>query len=388
MAYPSNDNSCDVAIVGAGLAGGLLALALKRKHPELDVRLIDAGDSVGGNHLWSFFGTDVADEDRWLLAPLVVHGWRDYDIAFPAHSRTIPATYYSIESTRLDEVVRAALPEHAVMLGRKVGNVSPTAVAFVDGDRLEATGVIDARGIGDLQTLELGWQKFLGREIACDVPHGVERPMVMDATVKQIDGYRFVYVMPFSETRLFVEDTYYSDSPTLNVRAVSQRLDRHLADKGWAGETVREEQGVLPVAIGGDFEAYWRSGGAKVAKIGMRAGLFHPTTGYSLPDAVRTACMIAGLRDFAGADLHSLTHRHARTTWEGRRFYRMLDAMLFRAAEPDGRYRVLQHFYRLDRKLIGRFYAGRSTLADKARILTGKPPVPIGRALHAIRGIR
>ncbi|WP_375402799.1 lycopene beta-cyclase CrtY [uncultured Sphingomonas sp.] len=388
MAYPSNDNVCDVAIVGAGLAGGLLALALKRKHPGLDVRLIDAGDSVGGNHLWSFFGTDVAEEDRWLLAPLVVHGWRDYEIAFPAHARTIAATYYSIESSRLDEVVRAALPSHAVMLGRKVGNVSPTAVAFVDGDRLEATGVIDARGVGDLSTLELGWQKFLGREIACDAAHGVERPVVMDATVKQIDGYRFVYVMPFSDTRLFVEDTYYSDSPTLNVRAVSQRLDRHVADKGWAGETVREEQGVLPVAIGGDFEAYWRSGGAKVAKAGMRAGLFHPTTGYSLPDAVRTACMIAGLRDFAGADLHRLTHDHALTTWGSRRFYRMLDAMLFRAAEPDGRYRVLERFYRLDRHLIGRFYAGRSTMGDKARILMGKPPVPVGRALHAIRGIR
>jgi lycopene beta-cyclase len=388
MAYPSNQNSCDVAIVGAGLAGGLLALALRHKHPDLDVRLIDAGDRVGGNHLWSFFGTDVAEEDRWLVAPLVVHGWRDYDIAFPAHGRTIPATYYSIESSRLDEVVRAALPPHAVMLGRKVGNVSPTGVAFVDGDRLEATGVIDARGQGDLKTLELGWQKFLGREIECDAPHGVERPIVMDATVKQIDGYRFVYVMPFSDTRLFVEDTYYSDSATLNVRAVSQRLDRHIADKGWTGETVREEQGVLPVAIGGDFEAYWRSGGAKVAKAGMRAGLFHPTTGYSLPDAVRSACMIAGQRDFAGADLHRLTHDHARTTWEGRRFYRMLDAMLFRGAEPDNRYRVLQHFYRLDRKLIGRFYAGRSTTADKARILMGKPPIPIGRALQAIRGIR
>ena len=388
MGYPSNQDRCDVAIVGAGLAGGLMALALAKKHPGLDVRLIDADTQVGGNHLWSFFGSDVAEADRWLLAPLVCHAWRDYDIAFPAHARTIASTYYSIESTRLDEAVRAALPPHALMLGRKVSGASPTAVVFQDGERIEATGVIDARGLGDLQTLELGWQKFVGREIATETPHEVERPVVMDATVKQIDGYRFIYVLPFAADRLFVEDTYYSDSPGLNHRAVAHRLDRHLADKGWSGDTVREEQGVLPVAIGGDFEAYWRSGGARVAKAGMRAGLFHPTTGYSLPDAVRSATMIAGLTDFAGADLHRLTHDHARTTWEERKFYRMLDAMLFRAAEPEGRYRVLERFYRLDRKLIGRFYAGRSTLGDKARILMGKPPVPIGRALHAIRGIR
>jgi lycopene beta-cyclase len=58
--------------------------------------------------------------------------------------------------------------------------------------------------------------------------------------------------------------------------------------------------------------------------------------------------------------------------------------MLFRAAAPRLRYRVLEHFYRLDEELIGRFYAGRSTLFDKARILSGRPPVPLLRAAAAI----
>lgn len=385
MAWPNNADRCDVAIVGAGLAGGLIALALRERHPEMDVRLVDAAPTVGGNHLWSFFGTDVADEDRWLLEPLVCHGWRDYDVAFPGHARHLRATYYSIESERLDRVVRRRLPARSLMLGRKVTGTSPTGVTFADGERLEATGVIDARGAGDLSALELGWQKFVGREIETETPHGVERPVVMDATVKQIDGYRFVYVMPFSETRVFVEDTYYSDGPELNRRAISQRIDRYAADHGWTGRTVREEQGVLPVVIGGDFEAYWRSGGARTAKAGVRAGLFHPTTGYSLPDAVRTATMIAKSSDFGGEALHEATYGLAKRSWEERGFYRMLDAMLFRAAEPEQRYRVLERFYRLDRGLIGRFYAGRSSFGDKARILFGKPPVPIGRAVAAIR---
>ena len=58
--------------------------------------------------------------------------------------------------------------------------------------------------------------------------------------------------------------------------------------------------------------------------------------------------------------------------------------MLFKAAEPDDRYRVLQRFYGLPEGLIARFYAGRSTLADKARVLIGKPPVSIRRAVRAI----
>jgi lycopene beta-cyclase len=381
--------SCDVAIVGAGLAGGMIALALKARHPTLDVRLIDAADTVGGNHVWSFFGSDVAQEDRWIVAPLVVHAWRGYDVRFPAHARTIDATYYSIESERLDREVRRVLPRHALMLGRKVSGASATAVVLADGDRIEATGVIDARGPGDLSLLDLAWQKFLGRELALTVPHESPRPTVMDATIPQIDGYRFVYCLPFSAERMFVEDTYYSDTPDLDVPVIGARIDEYVARRGWSVESVvREESGVLPVAMGGDFEAYWRSGGARVAKAGMRAGMFHPTTGYSLPDAVRTAAKLASLNDFSGVKLHDATHAMAWATWKARGFYRMLDTMLFRAAEPEERYRILERFYRLSPGLIGRFYAGRSTMTDKARVLTGKPPVPISRAVRAIIGAR
>ena len=48
---------CDVAIVGGGLAGGLIALALRRQRPDLDVRIVESGTRLGGNHLWSFFAS-------------------------------------------------------------------------------------------------------------------------------------------------------------------------------------------------------------------------------------------------------------------------------------------------------------------------------------------
>ena len=383
---PSTIN-CDLAIVGGGLAGSLIALALARKRPGLDVRIIESADTLGGNHIWSFFSADVAQEHRWIISPLISFGWTSYDVAFPAHARTFQMPYYSIESIRLDAVVRGALPEKALMLGRKVLAAGPRAVVLADGDRIEAQGVIDARGPGDLNLLDLGWQKFVGREYHLAEPHDDPRPMVMDATVPQIDGYRFVYCLPFAATRMFVEDTYYSDGPALDVAALNARTDAYVAARGWQAERVgHEEAGVLPVAMGGDFDAYWQSGGNKTAKAGVRAGLFHPTTGYSLPDAVRTAALIADTTDLSGAALHDLTHHFARRMWRQRGFYRMLDAMLFKAAEPDERYRILERFYRLNPQLVGRFYAGRSTAIDKLRILTGKPPVPINRAIAAIRG--
>ena len=60
--------------------------------------------------------------------------------------------------------------------------------------------------------------------------------------------------------------------------------------------------------------------------------------------------------------------------------------MLFRAAAPSESYRVLEHFYRLPPATIARFYGGRMTPFDKARILSGKPPVPLTRALKVMFG--
>jgi lycopene beta-cyclase len=83
--------------------------------------------------------------------------------------------------------------------------------------------------------------------------------------------------------------------------------------------------------------------------------------------------------------LHDRLFERARALWDERGFYRLLDRMLFLAASPDERYKVLERFYRLDAALIGRFYAAQSTGLDKTRILAGKPPVPIARAIKVLR---
>ena len=370
---------CDIAIAGGGLASGLIALALAKLRPDLDVRIIESGERLGGNHIWSFFGQDVLEADRWLVDPLISYRWDDYDIAFPKRARTIDMAYHSIESSRFDQVVRATIAHQRIIPG-EVAAIDENVIVLNDQRRISARRVIDARGPGDLNELDLGWQKFMGQVLVIDGGHGLTRPIIMDATVEQLDGYRFVYSLPFSNETVFVEDTYYSDTTKLDLPALRQRIAAYAASKGWKIKMiVREETGVLPVAMGGDFDAYWRSSGTG-AKAGLRAGLFHPTTGYSLPDAVRLAMRIAAEPFCAEATLYE----EARAIWQTRGYYRMLDTMLFRAAEPDQRYRILERFYGLSPSLIGRFYAGNSTLADKIRILAGKPPVPISRAIKAI----
>ena len=66
----------------------------------------------------------------------------------------------------------------------------------------------------------------------------------------------------------------------------------------------------------------------------------------------------------------------------------MLAAMLFRAADPAERYRIFERFYRLSPGLIARFYAGVSTRRDMLRVLSGRPPVAVGRAIGAIKDLK
>jgi lycopene beta-cyclase len=357
-----------LVIAGGGLAGCLAALALARLRPEVELLLVEQDESFGGNHIWSFFDADVAEEDRWLVEPMIARRWEGYDVAFPNRLRTLPTGYQSARSELLDRLVRERLRPDQYRLG------ATAAEGEID---------LDARGAAGLDALDLGWQKFVGREYALAAPHGLERPIVMDATVDQAEGYRFVYCLPFAEDRVLIEDTYYSTDPRLDRTELGRRIEAYAAARGWRPARIeKEEAGVLPVAMGGDFDTFWPAA-AGPARIGLRGGFFHPTTGYSLPDAVRIAMLIARQRDFAA--LPAVLRAEAARLWRARGFYRLLNRMLLRAAAPAERWRVLEHFYRLPPDLIARFYAGRSTLPDKARILSGRPPVPVGRALKALR---
>jgi len=377
----------DIVILGGGLAGCLIALALAERRPELDVVLVEQDEALGGNHVWSFFGSDVAKDDRWLLDRLVVRGWRGYDVAFPGFARSLSTTYYSVTSERLDYELRQTLPPRAILSGQRVVEASGSEVRCADGTRIAAGAMIDARGMRLSGELSGGWQKFVGRTILTAKPHGLERPLVMDATVEQLDGFRFVYCLPFGERELLIEDTYYSDSSTMDRDAIGKRIERYAKDRGWKVKKVLgEEHGVLPVVSGGDFAAFWRATGAGTVKAGTRAGLFHPLTSYSLPHAVRFAAALAARSDFSAEALARFSEDHARAEWAHGAYPRKLAAMLFGAAAPVDRYRVLERFYRLPARLIERFYAGRSTFADKVRILTGRPPVPVGRALAVLAG--
>ena len=384
-----NSPPYDLAIAGGGLAGGLLTLALAKLRPELNIALIEAEDHFGGNHIWSFFESDVEPEHRWLVDPLIARQWDSYDVHFPKYSRTLGNGYYSIESRNLDRELRKRLPAGALKSGQKVAKVEPGLVQLSDGGKITAKAVLDVRGGGDISALDIGWQKFCGQMLRLKQPHGLERPVIMDATVEQIDGYRFVYCLPFSDTEIFVEDTYYADTAALDSATSHCRIVEYAAARGWEIETVTsEEKGQLPVIYGGNFEAFWNANKSVDARAGARAALIQPITSYSLPMAVRTAILIAEMPEISQSKLDKMLRDLATQHWKDGKFYRLLCAFLFLGADPEKRYKTLEHSYAKSEPLLARFYAGKSTWMDKISLLTGKPPIPVSRAIRLLLKFR
>jgi lycopene beta-cyclase len=377
----------DIVLVGGGLANSLIALRLQTLRPDVELLVLERGPHLGGQHTWSFHEGDVSATQREWIAPLVAHSWPRQEVRFPSRVRELSHAYFSLTSERLREVVSRALGER-VRTGAEAEEVTPREIRLRDGSRVAAEAVIDGRGDPGGGHLELGFQKFVGQTMTLEDPHGLAGPILMDATVPQNDGFRFVYTLPFGERHVLVEDTRYSDTADLDREELRTEIQAYARARGWrVREIVGEEEGSLPIVLSGDIEAFWEAGPG-VPRSGLRAALFHPTTGYSLPEAVRLAEAIAGSGDLSSPALYTLTRSRSREVWRRGRFFRALNRMLYRAADPEQRYRVLEHFYRLPEALIARFYAGQLDWADKARILSGRPPVPVGKAVRAILGWR
>ncbi len=96
---------------------------------------------------------------------------------------------------------------------------------------------------------------------------------------------------------------------------------------------MREEHGILPIALGGDIDALIAAAGG-MPTVGLAHALFHPTTGYSLPDAVHVADLVSRAPDVSPEGLSRLLDAHARNIWSDRSYFRMLNRLLF---QPGGR---------------------------------------------------
>ena len=377
-----------MVILGAGLSGLLTAWRCLELNPKLKITLIDANSEIAGDHTWSFNLNDIDTELQKWVRPFIAHQWDAYDVKFPTRQRTLNITYCTGNSETLKSCVRPLIDSGrlSLKLNSRVQDIGEDIVFLEGGEEIQSALILDARGFEPNPERYLGYQKFVGHVIRTKQPHGVERPIIMDATVPQLGGYRFVYCLPYSDTELLVEDTYYTDGADMKSQEVDARIRDYIESQLniTSYEVARRETGILPITIAIKPDVY------APMSIGIRGGYYHAVTGYSFPDAAKVADKLAhqilslvnGGQKITNRNLQLAMQNMQREHYSAERFFRLLNRMLFRAAKPQERYVVLQRFYGLGEGLIERFYAGDLTWRDKVRILIGKPPVPVFKALQ------
>jgi lycopene beta-cyclase len=371
---PEEVQRVDYVLVGGGLQSGLMALAISHHQPQASWILIEQQEKLAGNHTWSFHATDIPESCSAWAEPLAEYRWPRYEIRVGGRLRTVEIPYRTCSSEHFATVVMP-LTQHAhrrILTNTTVDEIAPSRVTLSDGRRIDATAVIDNRGPAPLNAEKFagGFQKFWGFELEfnTDWPHA--NPIIMDDQIDQQDGFRFIYTLPMERRRVLVEDTRFSNTPSIDREECLERVRAYVVSRGYHDyRIVREEQGVLPMPTGGSLPG----SGLPMLAGGYRGGWFHAATGYSFAMSLQVAaCVATHPADRLPLVLEQLSHEHA---WRAR-FARFLNRLLFELVKPQTRYQIFRRFYRvLDEPAIARFYGHRFTPLDAFRIVVGIPPM-------------
>ena len=412
-------NRYDYILVGGGLQSGLIALALKHYQPEASLLIIERSGELGGNHTWSFHPADVPGDAAAWVTPLVEHRWDSYSINLKNNAINVDLQYAAISSEKFRSVLYRDLKvvnascdtsRHGksdlsssgvnrrsgdqvteedschgksaeVICHSNVISLSQNLVRTECGNEFFGKVVIDNRGPSRSESTykQCGFQKFFGFEIELYSDWPKSTPTIMDDRIDQSDGFRFMYTLPFDRRRVLVEDTRFSNSPTIDREECFEKLKEYLTLKGISKWSVlREESGVLPMPI--SSENFPRSG--ETLSGGYSGGWFHAATGYSFPMAVAFANAIATTSpEQAKSAVKALAAEHR---WRGK-YARFLNRLLFCLVKPKARYQIFRRFYRvLSPAAISRFYAHQFSFLDAFRIVVGIPPSGL-RPLQFVR---
>ena len=351
-------------IAGGGIAGCLAALAMARFRPEVPLLIVEEGEQFGGDDYQLLIDAEVDAGARPLLAPIVRHHWSGYYVAFPDMSRKLRIPLSGFAGNAIHRIMIEALRADQYRLGTKVVAVRENALVLDGGETIRADGALDARGIANQSMLDLAWLVRVERAYRTPAPHGLDRPVLVDTSADGTNGLGFVQALPLSPDRLLLAEILMSEGSLPAAGAVG-RLDTYCALRGWSVATAGEPATIArPLPHGGDFDAFWRIGGARVGRLGRRGGFQHPLSGGSVADAAHLAMLLARQTDLAGGALHDLLEAEAKRLWRQREPQRAVVAAIA-AAEPSARRAMIERLFRLDVGVVARLQSDRIGMVDR-----------------------
>ena len=329
MAQPPG---CDVLVIGAGPA----ALAIAAELVQRGVRVQGLAPGDPGDPWPNTYGIWGPEVEALGLQHLLEHRWSRTGSHFGA-DLSAAATPHGIDYGLFD---RARLQQHWLEPCRQAGVIwnrgeataithdrGGSTVRCADGRELRARLVLDASGhqaafvqrpdegpvagqaaygvVGTFSKPPVQAGEFVLMDFRCDHLSQAER---------RCGPPTFLYAMDFGGGVFFVEETSLALAPPVPTAVLRDRLQRRLAHRGVAIESVQHEEFCLfPMNLPlPDLQQ-------QVVGFGGSASLVHPASGYMVGALLRRGpaladAIAAGLADPA-LDAPELAHRAWQALW-------------------------------------------------------------------------
>ncbi|WP_034057664.1 lycopene cyclase family protein [Lacinutrix jangbogonensis] len=294
----SISNSFDYIIIGNGLAGFQLALALAEDSffDGKQVALIDKSPKTKNDKTWSFW-----EEGKGKWDDIITKSWNESLFFSSKKQLTLnlnPYTYKTIHAldfyTEAKRILKAKTNFYFIVDDVLSLEDSSKTIVKTEFNSYSAHHVFDSRITEDyfseLNNYTKIIQHFKGIIIETETPSfNPEQFTMMDYRLKDGEQTTFTYVLPLSETTALVEFTYFTTTVVDEVtydRFIKKYISEVLKIDNYS--ILETESGSIPMT-NFPFENYSTK---NITKIGTGGGWVKGSTGYSFKHTEKKVAII------------------------------------------------------------------------------------------------
>lgn len=308
-----NEWSFDVVVIGAGPAGMAVACACAER--DLRTAVVAPHPTRSWVQRYGVWGDELRGRPE---AQTIARVFSRPFVQIDERRRVdLDTDYARLDTLELHEHLHARARDVVLVDGRVrevVHGRSSSRLHLREGEALDATVVIDASGAGSPFVVREGhedpaFQTAYGEVVEVQAqPYRAEEMALMDFRGDEDGVPTFLYAMPLSPTRLFVEETSLVARPAVPYERLRRRLYRRLHRMGLQVENTLDRELCL-IPMGGSMPRR----NQRIVAFGAAGGMVHPATGYQI---ARALCLAPSVAEAVRHGLRTGPREAARSAYE------------------------------------------------------------------------